>query len=233
MAVSNWTVLCDFDGTISVEDVIDSLLVRFGEPGWETLERDWRAGRIGSRECLRGQIRLLQMRREELDAHLGELWIDPAFPAFHAALRAQGIQIRVVSDGLDYAIHNILARFGMDDLDIVANSLQPSADPKHWRLESPFSADGCASGTCKCAIARMARGQGRKTLLIGDGVSDFCVADRADFVFAKHRLIEHCRAAGIPYVPITGFAEALEWLPRLLSGELEHTTEYLETSHAG
>ena len=52
-------------------------------------------------------------------------------------------------------------------------------------------------------------------------------------MFAKHRLIEHCRAAGIPYVPITGFAEALEWLPRLLNGDLEHHNEYLETSYVG
>ena len=43
-----WTILCDFDGTIAVEDVIDSMLVRFGRPGWEALEDDWRAGRIGS-----------------------------------------------------------------------------------------------------------------------------------------------------------------------------------------
>ena len=57
-------------------------------------------------------------------------------------------------------------------------------------------------------------------LLIGDGASDFCVAGEVDLVFAKHRLIEHCRAAGIPYVPITGFADALELLPTLLAGEL-------------
>ena len=65
-----------------------------------------------------------------------------------------------------------------------------------------------------------ARAGGAKTLLIGDGASDFCAADRVDFVFAKHRLIEHCRAAGIPYVPITGFEDALEFLPQLLDGSL-------------
>jgi hypothetical protein len=40
MSVSGWTILCDFDGTISVEDVIDSLLDRFGRPGWKVLEQD-------------------------------------------------------------------------------------------------------------------------------------------------------------------------------------------------
>jgi 2-hydroxy-3-keto-5-methylthiopentenyl-1-phosphate phosphatase len=220
MSVSGWTILCDFDGTISVEDVIDSLLDRFGRPGWEVLEQDWRAGRIGSRECMAGQVDLLQMSRAELDAHLAEMWIDHAFPGFVAKARELDVPIRVVSDGLDYAIHRILTRYGLDDLPLSANHLAPAMPPKQWQLTSPFQADGCRSGTCKCACVAQARAGGAKTLLIGDGASDFCAADHVDFVFAKHRLIEHCRATGIPYVPITGFEDALEFLPQLLDGSL-------------
>jgi hypothetical protein len=51
-------------------------------------------------------------------------------------------------------------------------------------------------------------------------------------VFAKHRLIEHCRAAGIPYAPITGFEDALEFLPRLLDGSLARHAHHHETSAA-
>ena len=36
-----WSILCDFDGTISLEDVIDSLLENFGQPGWQQLEDQW------------------------------------------------------------------------------------------------------------------------------------------------------------------------------------------------
>lgn len=221
MNPTGWTILCDFDGTISVEDVIDSLLDRFGRPGWEQLERDWRAGRIGSRACMSGQVALLDMSREELDNHLAEVWIDHAFPGFVARARELNVPIQVVSDGLDYAIGRILARYGLADLPVRANHLAPGIPPQRWQLSSPFQAAGCGSGTCKCACASQARAHGAgKTLLIGDGASDFCVADRVDFVFAKHRLIEHCRAAGIPYVPITGFEDALELLPALLDGSL-------------
>jgi 2,3-diketo-5-methylthio-1-phosphopentane phosphatase len=211
--------LCDFDGTISVEDVIDSLLDRFGRPGWEQLEKDWRAGIIGSRECMTGQVGLLDMSREQFEGHLAELWIDHAFPAFVAEVRRLGVPIRVVSDGLDAAIHQILGRYGLDDLPLAANRLSQRG-AQGWQLSSPFQAEGCRSGTCKCACVDDARVGGARTLLIGDGASDFCAADRVDFVFAKHRLIEHCRAAGIPYVPITGFEDALEFLPRLLDGSL-------------
>lgn len=220
MSVSGWTILCDFDGTVSVEDVIDSLLDRFGRPGWEVLEQDWRAGRIGSRECMAGQVDLLQMTRGELDAHLAELWIDHAFPDFVAAARRLHVPIRIASDGLDYAIQQILGRYGLADLPVAANHLAPGIPPKLWTLDSPHQAAGCRSGTCKCACVAQAQTGGTKTLLIGDGVSDFCAAEHADFVFAKHRLIEHCRATGIPYMPITGFEDALELLPRLLDGSL-------------
>lgn len=220
-SVSGWTILCDFDGTISVEDVIDSLLDRYGRPGWEALEQDWRAGRIGSRECMSGQVALLDMNRKQLDAHLASLWIDHAFPGFVAKARELGVPILVVSDGLDYAIHKILGRYGLDDLPLAANHLVSGTPPHRWQLTSPLQAEGCRSGTCKCACVEKVRASGRvRTLLIGDGASDFCAAARVDFVFAKHRLIEHCRAVGIPYVPITGFEDALDFLPCLLDGSL-------------
>ena len=69
MPVSGWTILCDFDGTISVEDVIDALLDRFGRPGWEVLEQDWRAGRIGRRDAAQRpqQARCQQQARLQQD----------------------------------------------------------------------------------------------------------------------------------------------------------------------
>lgn len=218
-----WNILCDFDGTIAVEDVIDSLLDRYGRPGWEVLERDWREGRIGSAACMAGQVALLDMSHDELTTHLNGLHIDHGFAAFVKATIELGMPLEIVSDGLDHAIHAILANHGIDSLPTVANHLRQSA-PRAWSLTSPFSANGCRSGTCKCARVETARARGGKTLLIGDGASDFCAADRVDFVFAKNRLIEHCRAAGIPYAPIASFDEALALLPDLLEGRLPPQT---------
>jgi len=41
-----WTIYCDFDGTISTEDITDTLLDTFGMPGWQELEQRWVAGEI-------------------------------------------------------------------------------------------------------------------------------------------------------------------------------------------
>jgi len=38
---TGWMVQSDFDGTISLLDVTDTLLNRFGKPGWQELEEAW------------------------------------------------------------------------------------------------------------------------------------------------------------------------------------------------
>jgi 2-hydroxy-3-keto-5-methylthiopentenyl-1-phosphate phosphatase len=88
--VFQWTILCDFDGTISVEDITDSLLERFGRPGWQAIEQAWKRGEIGSRDCMAQQVGLLDASDAELDAHLDGMMIDPAFPQLVAAMCASG-----------------------------------------------------------------------------------------------------------------------------------------------
>ena len=214
-----WAILCDFDGTIALDDVVDSLLELYGLPGWATLEQRWRDGRIGSLECMRGQVALLEVGAEELHAYVDSVAIDPAFPAFVERARALAMPVRVVSDGLDLVIRRILARCGLGDLPVSANELLAAEVPRRWRLNSPHTARGCSSGTCKCALLNTPGTD--LSLMIGDGASDFCVAAKADFVFAKSKLADYCRSEGIPHLPISGFAEALELLPTL--GELGQT----------
>jgi len=135
------------------------------------------------------------------------------------------VPIEILSDGLDYAIHNILRRAGLDSLPVISNRLQQVGD-REWSLEFPNASAACrvASGTCKCARASRAQNTRKRVLLIGDGASDFCVAESADFVFAKGKLIAHCIAKNIPHAPIEGFADALNLLPMLLSGKLVAAT---------
>ena len=222
--MAEWNILCDFDGTIAIEDATDALLERYAHPDWQKLELDWRDGKIGSATCMAGQVAMLDASRDEIDEHLATLRIDPAFPTFVDAAIAAGLTLRVVSDGLDYAIRAILGRYGLDWLPVLANRLV-QVGARKWKLENPFADPHCriASGHCKCANAVRAHNKHRRVLLIGDGASDFCAAGEADFVFAKHRLIEHCRHADIPHVSIVGFADAIGLLPALVAGRLHQS----------
>src|SRR5581483_2296801 len=108
--------------------------------------------------------------------------IDPEFPAFIALAQSFGCPVTVVGDGLDRVIKQVLGRVGLAGLEIRSNRLAYRGEGR-WQLEFPAAAPECAagSGICKCAIAKASK---ERTLLIGDGRSDFCVAEMADFVFA-------------------------------------------------
>ncbi len=207
-AAPRWTVLCDFDGTISPTDVTDSLLARFARDGWQDLERRWLAGLITSRACMAGQVALLDCSREELDEHLAGIAIDPEFRAFAARVQAEGSSIAIVSDGLDLAILSILGRASMGGAPVYASRLVQTG-PRRWKLEFPHARPDCVSAgaTCKCARARAE--PGRPVLMIGDGASDYCVAAASSMTFARSKLRVHCEREGIAHRPVANFAEAL------------------------
>ncbi len=200
-------VLCDFDGTITAEDVTDGLLLRFADPRWEAIEADWLASRIGSRECLAAQVALLEVDQPTLDAYLDQIDIDPQFRAFAAFCAAQGIHLEIISDGLDYALARILARHGLAHLPRTANHLVFLPEQR-YRVEFPYADSGCAaaSGVCKCRTAQARHDPWR--LLIGDGTSDFCLAGAVDQVYARGKLLDHCRRRHITHQPCTDFHQA-------------------------
>ena len=230
-----WSILCDFDGTISLQDTTDVLLQNFGRAGWQALEDDWLQGRIGSRECMGAQIALLDVSRETLFQHLAAMDIDPDFKAFVAAADRYDAPVQIVSDGLDAAIAFILKRHGLSHLPIFANQLieQPH---NRWSLAFPHADEHCvkASGNCKCAraasVKRAAHQTSARILYIGDGSSDFCVSNRVDLVLAKDKLIEYCRAHHIAHYPIHSFQEALALLPEILAPDMSEVSSAIASS---
>lgn len=207
-AARRWQVLCDFDGTISKSDVTDSLLLRFGRDGWQALERQWLDREVSSRDCMAGQIALLDCSREELDAHVAGMAIDEDFACFVDAVRGHGSALTILSDGLDHVIDAMLARAGIGDVPVVASRLVQTG-PRRWALQFPHARGDCtsASATCKCAWAR--DGAPRPVLLVGDGLSDVCVAAEATEIFARDRLLGFCIDSGLRHRAVANFAEAL------------------------
>jgi 2-hydroxy-3-keto-5-methylthiopentenyl-1-phosphate phosphatase len=179
-------VLVDFDGTIALTDTTDLLLERFAQPQWHSIEDDWKAGRIGSRECMVRQIDLVRATPAQIDAFVDSIEIDPGFARFVDFVQDLGYPVAVVSDGLDRTIGSVLDRYGID-IEYFANRLEWRGGDR-WRLSFPHARSDCSalSGNCKCSFAEGVPRQLK--VLVGDGRSDFCLAGRADLVLAAHRV---------------------------------------------
>ncbi len=223
----NWQLIVDFDGTISLKDTTDLLLHKFAHPDWHKIEAEWLAGHIGSRECMMRQIDVIRATPQEMDAFVDSIEIDWHFKSFIRQAQRHNLPITIVSDGLDYVIHSVLSRAGLDGLTVNANHLSYKGDGQ-WRLTSPHASNAChsQSGTCKCAIAAQRRDT--MTLVIGDGRSDRCVAEEADFVFAKASLVEYCEEKQLPFTPFRDFAHAsvlladlMDTVPAIVTNALE------------
>lgn len=195
-------IVCDFDGTITRQDTVDAILEELADPHWRVLERQWLDNEITAATCMRGQVALIDSAEGRLDAALDQIELDPGFARFLAWGESLGHDIRIVSDGVDYFIDRILRRHGLGHVPVVANRLVRG---RPFGLEQPWSQAGCAagSGVCKCSAAAP---EGPEPLVfIGDGRSDFCLAAKADLLFAKDALADYAADRGQPFHPFRTF----------------------------
>jgi 2,3-diketo-5-methylthio-1-phosphopentane phosphatase len=213
---SPWSISCDFDGTVTCDDTVQAMLARFAGPKWLEIEAEWDSGRIGARVCLERQTDLLRVSPTELADWVDRRAVDPHTRTFFTECARLGLEVRIVSDGYDWVIRRVMARLGLQSVPVFANRLVYAGENR-WSLQSPYAAQGCASGTCKCAI--VSKTQPR--LHIGDGRSDICVSDVCDIVFAKASLLSSRTARGLRSRSFSSFADICPLLPDLADATVQ------------
>lgn len=211
-------VLCDFDGTVAQDDVGNLLFRTFAANGdaAEVVSR-WQRGEISSRECLEQEAALARCCAEELQKFAHARPLDPYFKDFHDFARQRGIEVVVLSDGLDFYIEKILIRNGLGGIEFFANRLR--IEGQKMRVEFPwYNLLECTDcGCCKTHHLLRYREEGYFIVYVGDGLSDRCPCESADLVFAKGDLLAHCRRKNIAAVEFRNFRDVeREVLKRLV-----------------
>jgi 2,3-diketo-5-methylthio-1-phosphopentane phosphatase len=201
-------VLCDFDGTVAQDDVGHLLFRTFSANGdaSDVVER-WKRGEISSRECLEREAQLARCCPEELRSFTLAQRLDPYFKDFHDFAHRRGIEVVVLSDGLDYYIEQILVRHGLGAIEFFANRMR--LEGQSLRVEFPWhNLLACTEcGCCKTHHLFRYRHQGYYIVYVGNGLSDRCPCESADLVFAKGELLEHCRTKNIACVEFRNFRD--------------------------
>jgi 2,3-diketo-5-methylthio-1-phosphopentane phosphatase len=223
-------VFLDFDGTISRVDVVDAILDRFADEDWLRVEKEWKAGRIGSRACLAAQIALVRATQAQVDDLLASIQIDHGFVPLLDALAATGVRSHIVSDGFDYCIGRILRGVPashqalLAEVSVQASHLEPVA-PDRWETAFRHLEHECEHGcaTCKPAVMAALNAAGVPSIFVGDGLSDRYAAAAADVVFAKDKLAVYCAEQGIAFHRYETLADVAAFVA---GGILRETHEY-------
>lgn len=198
-------VWIDFDGTISMQDVLDEMIRNYAkDDSWRQIEELWAAGKIGSRRCLTDEFALVRISPDELGELLDSIKVDPGFDPLVRLCRECGVPLTILSDGIGTFISRVLRRHDQRGFAVRANAVNHRGDT--LELECPHASPTCHSGAahCKCSSAKTLGRDDRLSIYIGDGRSDLCPARSCDLVFAKGALAAALSAEGRPFVPFSG-----------------------------
>lgn len=206
--IGGFAFLCDFDGTICPTQMMDFLYHRFAACGMEFAER-WERGEISTQEEIESTFATVKASREEMEAALDEIEIDPHFPAFLEFCRGHDYCFAIVSDGLEWYIDYILGKHGVGGVDIYANQIH--FESGGFRFDFPWYDDEAPMrGVCKPGIVRRYQEKDRKVVYVGDGMSDFNVIGVADHIFASRELASFARERGVEFTEFDDFRDLLE-----------------------
>lgn len=212
-------VLCDFDGTISLRDMGYLLMTRFSDGDWEAIDREYGEGRIGSKEAYLRVAKLLRGNPEEVISWVQRhSEIDPYFESFYRYCRQKEIDVKIVSDGLDFYIRILLALHHLSEIPFYSNTTCLRADGGVDISFPHFNEECGLCGTCKRQIVRTHRDQYEKIFFVGNGLSDRCGARESDFVFAKGSLYSYCIDQDITCHSFENFRDILKDLKKNIRG---------------
>lgn len=216
-------VFVDFDGTIAKDDVGNAFFRKYGgRERYDEILLEYRSEAISAKECFRRGIAAIdRLERKSAARFVRDQEIDPTFKEFVAFCRDNGIELHVVSDGLDFYIHEILTSNGIEGVSVFSNKLEfvpvDGSGMQDLRISFPHADAECQRcACCKRNIMLTQAGDEDIIAYVGEGYSDRCPATYADIVFAKDVLQSFCQENNISYHLYQSFHDVVGRLGILL-----------------
>lgn len=207
-------IQCDFDGTITEEDVSFSLLDRFATGDWRQLLEDYRQGKITVGRFNTEAFALVKADKQSLlEVALECVRIRAGFRRMLDYCRGRGFRFVIVSNGLDFYIEAILHDLHVEGIEAFAAQTRFHPQSIHVQYVGP---DGrVLDDGFKEAYASLFLRSGYRVIYIGNGVSDVSPARLCHHVFATGDLLDHCKTADLDCLAFTDFNDVVRRLELL------------------
>ena len=219
MAVMKTMVQCDFDGTITEEDVSFLLLDTFADGNWRQLLEEYKEDKISVGVFNTKAFAMIKADKQSLLDFVfmsGKVKIRPGFHELLSYCSEKGLNFVIVSNGLDFYIEAILRDMDINDIEVIAAQSRFSPEgvevaytgPDGSRLQDGF----------KEAHTRQFLRQGYRIVYVGNGVSDIYPARRAHHIFATGDLLECCQETNLVCTPFADLNDVVKGLELLQLG---------------
>ena len=208
-------VQCDFDGTITEEDVGFLLLDSFASEDWRRLLTEYRESRMSVGYFNTRAFAMVKADRQTLlEFAKNEVRIRAGFHELLDCCRRKGFRFVIVSNGLDFYIEAILRDIGIDNMEVLA--AQTHFSPKGIEVKYVGPEGNQVQDGFKEAYIRSFLSRGYRVVYIGNGISDTSPAKQAHHIFATGELLDYCKQTNLnctPFVDLNDVVRGLELLP--------------------
>lgn len=212
-------IFCDFDGTISQNDVLNKIFSKFGGPEVQKLEEKFKSGELDDRETLTRKWKRVKLDYQKFrDFIIREVKLDPYFKDFLELVSEKNIDFSILSGGFLNYIELLLAHNNITrGIPIYGNRLQFDGE----RVTPVFlhDIDSChqsfgVCGSCKWKIIKDQAPEQKKVIYIGDGLTDRCPAEEVDELLVKRGklLEEYCQKQGLNYHSFGDFSDIIKYV---------------------
>ncbi len=207
-------VQCDFDGTITEEDMGFLLLDSFASKDWRRLLTEYREDRMSVGRFNTKAFAMVKADRQTLLKFVSsKVKIRAGFHELLAYCRRKDFRFVIVSNGLVFYIEAILRHIGIDNIDILAakaDFTSNGVDTKYIGPEGNLLQDGF-----KEAYIRLFLSRGYRVVYIGNGTSDTLPARQAHHIFATGELLTYCKETHLDCTPFVDFNDVVRSLELL------------------
>ncbi len=204
-------IQCDFDGTLTEEDISFLILDTFADGDWRSILEQYKSNKISV-----GRFNTLAFRMvKEDEATLVRFVSDkaelrPGLKDLVSYCRKRNFRFTIVSNGMTFYIRTLLKNTGLNDIEIYA----AQADFDNNGIEARYiGPDGkeVQNGFKEAYIKQFLK-DGWRVISIGNGASDIPAAKLAHYTFATEPMLSLCREMKFDCLPFEKLEDIIKGL---------------------
>ncbi len=208
--MKGWAAVSDFDGTITLRDVGDHLLLHYGFSDVKTIEASYSL-KVRVEDFMKRAFAGAELTEAVIAAFVREkVKARPGFRAFILFCEKNGVPFEIASGGVDLYADPFFKKHGVTVKSFFGRARVVKGGIK---IRYPFLRRTDLSSFKEARVKRF-KSAGRKVIFFGDGPNDLKAAAAADKVYAAGRLLKLCRERGIKASPLTSFRLAADFLKK-------------------
>jgi len=201
-------IQCDFDGTITRNNLSVLLREKYACDGWKRIDSDYLSGHLTVEQSNKLQFALIKEPKAKLQEFARQhIELRPGFLEFVRHCRENAIPFVIVSSGLDFYIKPVLAAVGMPDIELHCGLTTFSSDGIGVSYYDPEG--NILNQGFKKTYSIWLKKRDMNITYLGDGLSDLEAARQADHVFATGQLLDLLNSQSIACSAFSDFYDVL------------------------